>query len=348
MKTTRIALCLALLGCASRDPFGSDAAPPPATDAATPDAPAPPPSFSDAESDAAPPPPQCGAPSNLANPTDVVINAAFANDYTTYVLGLVPGIPASRLGGCVVDANDPNALLVATDSEDASGAIYSIPLQRESCGHITGFAGNATLVATTPYVDANLLYGPSQVMFYSEWPVNQLSELLPNQTTPAYTVDLSTVSVGGGGPGGIGFVPPNLADPGGLRAVAWPSGNWYHLGYATNGQTYAITSSTQTATLPNGPGGFGYVPQGSPDFAKQSIITPEWPGGQVAVYEVDTMGDPVVATRRQFFDKFPVPWGAYFEPTTGDFIFLSWGSGNDRIYIVEGFTKPPPAPLPPN
>jgi len=347
MKSTRIAACLFLLGCGSQDPFVTTDAGPGPSEAAAPDAGLPP-QFGDASVDAAPPPPQCATPPNVANPTDVVMNAAFTNDYTTYVLGLVPGIAPSKLGGCVIDANDPNALLVATDSEDSSGAIYSIPLQRESCGHIVGFAGNAKLVATTPYVDANLLYGPNQVMFYSQWPVNELSELLPNQSAPAYTIDLSTVGVGGGGPGGIGFVPPNLSDPGGLRGVTWPNGYWYHLSYSTSGTTYAVTASTQTATLPNGPGGFAYVPQGSPDFANQSLITPEWPGGQVAVYEVDSMGDPVVSTRRQFFDKFPVPWGAYFEPTTGDFIFLSWGSGNDQIYIVEGFTKPPPPPQQPN
>ena len=39
-------------------------------------------------------------------------------------------------------------------------------------------------------------------------------------------------------------------------------------------------------TLPNGPGGFGYIPNGSPQFPKQSLITPEWSGDKVVVYEV--------------------------------------------------------------
>ena len=76
----------------------------------------------------------------------------------------------------------------------------------------------------------------------------------------------------------------------------------------------AFTSSPapqQTATLPNGPGGFAYVPAGSPGFAAQSIIVAEWrQSGQVddrvAVYEADaddtstaeaaTTGSPAVAT----------------------------------------------------
>jgi hypothetical protein len=42
---------------------------------------------------------------------------------------------------------------------------------------------------------------------------------------------------------------------------------------------------------------------------------------------------------------FPRPWGAYFEPVTGDYLFLTWGAGNDRIYLVEGFAAPPPPPM---
>ena len=29
---------------------------------------------------------------------------------------------------------------------------------------------------------------------------------------------------------------------------------------------------------------------------------------------------------------------------TGDFIFLTWGAGVDRMYIVQGFKAPPPIP----
>jgi hypothetical protein len=352
MRKLLVFTSLALLGCGAK-PMHAFEEPPAAPDDAGVEPIDPEPSDASLSPtdalDTAPPAPMCGVPPMPANPMDVVMDAKFSKDYQAYVLGPVPGIPQSRLGGCVIDANDPDALLVATESEAQNGAIYKVKVTREPCGHITGFKGNATLVATTPYVDANLLYGPKGVLFYSMWPVNQLSEIVPMGNAPAYTVDLANVGVGGGGPGGIGFVPPNLNDPGGLRAVTWPSGYWYHLKYGANGNTYSITSSQQTTTIPNGPGGFGYVPKGSPQFAKQSLITPEWGGDKVVVYEVDNAGDPVPATRVEFFNKFPKPWGAYFEPKTGDFIFLTWGASNDQIYIVEGFTKPPPPPpMPPN
>jgi hypothetical protein len=284
-----------------------------------------------------------------ADPTTIALAPAFADKYKTYVLGPLPGISPSRLGGTMLSPSDPNTLFVATDSEGPSGAIAQVKVTRDACGHITGFDGDASIVSQTPYVDANLLLGPKNVLFYSRWPVNGLSEIpLSSGTAPTYDIALSTVGVGGGGPGGIGFVPPSLGDPGGLRAVTWPDGFWYHLKYESSGDTFAITESTQTAMLPNGPGGFAYVPEGSPGFAKQSIIACEWGANdKVVVYEVDDQGDPVVATRTEFFTKFPRPWGAYFEPMTGDFIFLTWGSGSDQLYIVQGFNRPPPPPAPP-
>jgi hypothetical protein len=89
------------------------------------------------------------------------------------------------------------------------------------------------------------------------------------------------------------------------------------------------------------------VPPGSPGFPTQTLIVAEWTFDpamdRVAVYDVDTAtGDPIVTTRREFFSRFPRPWGAYFEPVTGDYLFLSWGAGEDHVYIVQGFVPPPP------
>ena len=285
------------------------------------------------------------SPPAKADPSRVEIASAFAGTYKAYVLGALPGIPASRLGGTMLSPSDPNMLLVAVNSDTASGAIAQVKVRRDACGHITGFDGDATIFSQTPFVDANLLLGPNKVLFYSRWPENKLSEIpLSSGTATTYTIALSTVGVAGGGPGGIGFVPPNLKDPGGLRAVTWPDGFWYHLTYEPSGATFKITESEQITTLSNGPGGFAYVPQGSPGFPKQSIITCEWDVDKVVVYDADEQGDPANASRSVFFTKFPKPWGAYFEPKTGDFIFLTWGGALDEVYIVRGFTPPPPPP----
>jgi hypothetical protein len=278
-----------------------------------------------------------------------VIAPDYAGIYTAYDLGPIPGMPEGHLGGCVLKHDDENTLLVAGNSEASDGAIYSIGLKRGPCGHIIGFDGTAQLVATTPYVDANLIYGANDVLLYTQWPVNQISQLLIGAPQPAVTTDMTTVGINEGySVSGLGFVPPWLAAKGELRTVTWSSGDWYHLELASNGQLYTFVSAQKTvAALPGGPGGFAYIPDGSPGFDKPSLILAEWSANTVATYEVDPQGDPIPATRKDFFSAFPRPWGAYFEAKTGDFLFLTWDSPPDRVYIVPGFNVPPPPPPPP-
>lgn len=292
--------------------------------------------------------PECPPPPNPAGP-EVALAPPFDTLYTVYDLGPVPGVP-NPLGGTTVKVDETGALLIAGASERADGALYRIGLSRDACGHVLGFTGTATQVATAPYVDANLVYWNPDLLLYTEWPQFALSQLPTGATAPARRTDLRPLGVtatGDSGPGGIGVVPAGLAGAGGLRIVTWPAGNWYRVSTAPDGALVAITGVTHTATLPNNPGGFAYVPAGSPGFDRQSLITAEWrQSGQaddrVAVYEVDDQGDPIVATRREFLSKFTRPWGAYYEPVTGDFFFLQWGAGTDRIYVVQGFVPPPP------
>ena len=282
--------------------------------------------------------------------SEVQIAPAFAPYYTAYLLGAVPGVP-DPLGGTVVKAGDPSTLLVAGGSESDTGGIYAIGVQRDACNHIIGFVGTATKVADTPYVDANLVYGPQQLLVYTGWPQFNLAQLPAGAMTPARNTDLRTLgmsSMDDQGPGGHGFVPASVpAATGQLRLVTWPAGHWYHVTATLNGGLFDVTALATPVTLPNNPGGFAYVPAGSPGFGKQSIILAEWnqtdrTQDRVAVYDADDNGDPVPSTRQEFMTKFPRPWGAYFEPVTGDYLFLTWGDGNDRVYIVQGFVPPPP------
>jgi hypothetical protein len=124
-------------------------------------------------------------------------------------------------------------------------------------------------------------------------------------------------------------------------------GRWYHLEVAPDGPLLGVTGLGPPGVLANEPGGFAYVPAGSPGFERQSLIVAEWrrfdpSQDRVAVYEVDDQGDPLQGTRREFFRRFPRPWGAYFEPVTGDYLFLSWGTFDDHVYVVQGFVPPPP------
>ncbi|MCY0986592.1 hypothetical protein OV203_05645 [Nannocystis sp. ILAH1] len=282
-------------------------------------------------------------PPNPAGP-DVVLAPEFAEFYKTYELGQVPGIPTdSRLGGCAISSEDPDVLLVAGDSETATGKVWAIEVVRGNCDHIVNFKGVAQLVADTPYVDANLALVESGLMFYTAWPINQIGQLLPGQMAPAVATDMAALGVENS-VSGLGFVPPGFLDPGGMRTITWPGGKWYHLDRTANGDTFTLANAQQTAALPFGPGGFAYVPKGSPGFEVDHLIVSEWSAGTVGVYQVDDLGDPLPESRKDFYLDFPSPWGAYFEPLTGDFMFLTWGAGQDRIYIVQGFEPPPPIP----
>jgi hypothetical protein len=268
------------------------------------------------------------------------INPAYAQHYKLFSLGPVPGVPAP-LGGSVISSSDPNTLLIAGESERAEGAIYSIKVKRNACGHIYAFDGTAQLKARTPYVDASLVYTPNDVLLYTEWPGRyNLSQLLPSSTTPDRSIDVRTQGMMGGGLGSIGYVPPGFPAAGQLRGASQPEGYWYHVNLAADGSLFSITGSQMTTTVPNWPGGFAYVPVGSADFPNPSLVVAEWNNMTVAAYDVDAQGDPIVSTRRAFIDNFDRPWGAYFEPTTGDYLFLSWGAGQDEVFIVQGFTPP--------
>jgi hypothetical protein len=292
--------------------------------------------------------PLCWSPLPPAG-ADVAFAPPFDQLYSVYRLGAVPGVP-NPLGGTAILASDHDTLLVAGGSETETGAIYAIGVTRDDCGHITGFSGSAHAIAETPFVDANLVYTSPDLLLYTEWPQYTLSQLPTGATTPGRRDDLRAHGMPAGsdyGPGGLGIVPPSLASAGELRLVTWPGGRWYHAGLTQAGALLDVTSLDQTVTVPNEPGGFAYVPAGSPGFPAQSLIVAEWrrfdrTKDRVAVYEVAPNGDPIVSTRREFLSKFPRPWGAYFEPVTGDYLFLSWGTGNDQIYIVQGFKPPPP------
>jgi hypothetical protein len=270
----------------------------------------------------------------------------YAQYYTAYLLGTVPGMPTGHLGGCTIAATDDNTLLLVGNSETQSAGLWSIGVVRDNCGHIVAWQGQAQKIADAPYMDANLPYTDQGVLLYSQWPVNKLGQLLPGASTPSSETDLLPFGITDS-PGGLAFVPSYLAASGELRAAGWPSGFFYHIDYAVQTPPLlTVTGASQSTTVTEG-GGFAYVPPGSPGFPTPSLIMAEWSGHAVVTYEVDANGDPLPATRKPFFTSFPAPWGAYFEPVTGDYLFLTWETVPDRVYIVQGFEKPPPPPPPP-
>lgn len=268
-----------------------------------------------------------------------VIDPFYAGSYTYTDLGAVPGLPP-RAGGLTLLAGTNNTLLIGGDANTANGAIYAVSVSRDSSGHINAFTGTATFHIDAPYNDGGIVFGPGGVLFASRWPVNELAQYRPGSTTPDRIIDLAALGVAGSN-AAIQFVPSTYSGAGRMKLGSWSDGQFYDAAYVADGAgTFTITSVIQTATLTGGPEGFAYVPAGSPLFGGPAMIVSEFSDGNVAVYDVDANGDPLVGTRRTFISGLTGAEGAFIDPLTGDFIFSTFGGG-DRVIVVRGFIPTP-------
>jgi hypothetical protein len=266
------------------------------------------------------------------------VDDAFDDEYRVFDLGPAPGVPP--LYGCImVDPADPDRLLLGGSANTAAGMLYAVPVTRNPLGHITGFAGTATVVASAEYNDGGIATAPGGVTFLARWPVNGFGQLRSDGTT--LVTDLTLLGVASS-PGGLMIVPTGHPGAGSLKLVSWPGGAWYDVSYAPDGAgTYALTAAAQRTTITGGPEGIVYAPIGSPLIPMPSVIVSEYSAGEVSIYEVDAAGDPIPATRRRFLAGLSGAEGAHIDPVTGDFLFSTFGGG-DRVVVVRGFVPPIP------
>lgn len=269
----------------------------------------------------------------------------FADSYVASNLGRPSGLPAPA-GGLTLLAGDPNTLLIGGNANTASGAIFSVPLTRDGSGHITGFAGPATHFASAPLIDGGLSYGPGGVLFYTRFNTHQIGQIEPGSNA---TDRVDTITgFGGGSPnnsvGSLAFVPPGFDGAGQLKAVTFQQGSFGTIPLAADGSgTYAPGTGTQNATLSGGPEGIAYVAGGNPGFASDTLLVAEYTAGKVGAYDIDTNGNPIVSTRRDFITELTGVEGAFVDPLTGDFLFSTFFAGSE-VFVVRGFAPPPQVP----
>ncbi len=266
----------------------------------------------------------------------VRVDHAYEEQYTLADLGAVPGVP-TRLGGIAVKAGDPSKLIVGGTANQLSGAFYEIGIVRDDQGHITGFSGTATRVFDGGYNDGGVLYGPEGVLFYARWPVNELGQIKPGSMVTDKVIDVDALGVGYS-VAGAAFTPAGTSAPGTLKLMSWSSGLWHTVTLVPDGTgTFDVGTVTRMPTpLIGGPEGMVYVPDGSPLFPHMSILVSEFSTGVVSTYEVDANGDPILSTRKLFVINLNGAEGATIDPTSGDFLFSTFGGG-DRIIVVHGF-----------
>jgi len=264
----------------------------------------------------------------------------FDESYTWDDLGQPPEVPAP-LGGLTLKAGTTDRLLIGGAANTENGALYEIGLLRGDDGHIVGFSGPGTRFADAEYNDGGVAYGPDGVLFLARWPVNQLGQTKPSSASTDRIVDMSRFEVAPS-LASLQFVPDGRPGEGSLKLASYPGGEWYDAEVKPDGTgTFDVTSVTPVpdSTLLGGPEGFVFVGAGSPHFDGPSLLVSEWDAGQVAAYDVDANGDPIVSTRRDFIVGLDGAEGAFIDPQTGDFLFSTFGGG-DRVIVVRGFAAP--------
>jgi hypothetical protein len=269
------------------------------------------------------------------------IQAPFNTQYSLSDLGQVAGVPFPY---GAMTFSDPNTLLLVGCDEDYCGATvpseaaYLMSVTRDTSGHIVGFNGTASVLASSlDHVEAGMAFGPGGVLFYNDL-VGYMGEIKPGSTTTDKLVPLDS-SVGFcGWNSGMQFAPNGQLK---VLSYGYPS-NCSSLLYTVtlspdgNG-TYDATSATQNGTTTDIYNeNFTYVPNGSPVFSGPSLVDTNWSQGVLNVYAIDTNYNPVGSP--QVFAHISGAFGSVIDPVTNDLLVSTWeyGSGG-HIYRISGF-----------
>jgi hypothetical protein len=274
---------------------------------------------------------------------NVTVAPAFAASYTAIDLGAVPGLGASGTGGIAFKPGDPNTMLIMGRT-DTNAALFSFGVLRDNNNHITGYAGNAVVVAPAPHADGGMGY-VDDVLLYARYITNQLGEIKDGSTATDKVVNLTAL---GADPGvaGVGVVPMGYPGTGKLKSTSYVTGSWSTDAFSLNGSgTLDITSVTKETTLTGGPEGFAFVPAGSPIFPANSMIQAEFDTGVLSTYSLDSDGDPLPGTRQVVASGFAIPAGVAIDPITGDAL-ISHNPSSPHLEVVRGFAGPPQTATP--
>jgi hypothetical protein len=268
------------------------------------------------------------------------ITAAYAAQYSLLDLGPALTVPGPY-GGLTLEAGAPNTLLLGGSANAASGVIDAVGLIRDPITHhITGFSSVSSF-STAPQIDGGLVYAPNGDLLYTGYPVNTIEEIKPGSSSPDTTVS----SPVGGSVGSIQFVPVGFSGAGNFIVASYSSGQECVAPLTPDvSGTYNVGGCGATTATPGvGPEGMFYVPLGSADFASPSMLMSEYNTGEVGAYQVDANGLPIVGSLQLFITGLTGVEGATIDPLTGDFLFSTFGGGN-QVFEVQGFASPAPAP----
>jgi hypothetical protein len=270
----------------------------------------------------------------------IILAPDFAEFYTCYDLGNLPGVP-NNWGGLTVKIDDPYTLLIGGAANTLNGKLYEVKITRSIDCHVTGWAGDPIEeFAEAAYNDGGVTYGPDDVLFLARWPNNELGQQMLGSFMTDKVIALNGFNVTPS-PGGLYFVPPGFAGEGKLKMVSWAGGQWYSMDVVPDGNgTFDLANLTFETTIVGGPEGFVYISDLNPGFQVDGLLVSEYSAGKVAAYDADNDGDPIPNTRRDFITGLTGAEGAFLDPLSGDFLFTTFGGGN-RLVAIRGFQPQP-------
>ena len=264
----------------------------------------------------------------------------YSGTYSIADLGQAPSVPISY-GGIEFKSDDNDILLLGGSANNFAAKIYAVGLRRGAGGHVTGFTCAAVEVASasgsvSTGIDGGLDYGPDDVLFYATYSSNEVGQIKPGSTAADRFIHMTPLGVASS-LGTLQFVPAGYPGAGRLKLASYNAWIWYDATVSPDGNgTFDITLSGTTVPLTGGPEGIAFVPLGAPLFPNPSVLVSEYSNGRVSSYEIDSNGDPIVATRKDFITGLSGAEGATIDPVTGDFLFSTFGGGS-RVIAVRGF-----------
>lgn len=281
-----------------------------------------------------------GLVAQSASAQTAYINPEFGGCYALRDLGSIPGVPFNY-GGLVFKHDDPDVLLISGNANGFNAAIYSIRVIRDVENSIIGFDGTADYYADAPRIDGGLTYGPNNVMFYATYNDNMVGQIKPGSTGPDKVTSLDSIILPS--TGALQFVPPGFPGAGRLKVVSYTFSQWADVSFAPDGGgTFDLGNTPNSlVSLTNTEGGIGpegivYVQPGNPGITQHSVLISEYGRGRVSCYNLDALGDPIMASRRELVMDLSGAEGGTRDPRTGHFMFSTFGGGS-RVILVTGF-----------
>ena len=265
------------------------------------------------------------------------VHSYYGTSFSLFEIGSPAQVPFN-LGGLVIDAADPNYLLIGGYANSEAATLYRVGVTRGPDGHITGLSGEVTQVAQAPHIDGGLAYTPTGSLIYTGYPRNAIYELRPGSTYPDNRTNLDWFLF----PPSVGtlqFIPEGIANAGQLAIASYSSSQWFRVSTSVDGNGfYQFSDPLATVQLQYKPEGIFFVPPGSPLFPNPTVLISEYQGGSIVAYDLNENGDPIPETRRIFAEGFSAIVGAARDPVTSDLLFVQYG-GSDRIHRISGFAE---------